>query len=443
MSGDGWVGKPLFPRMFTAMIASLSPFLIVCSADAKDGAVKPAGHETVYKHGGHPWRAEMTEAQQEALAARWRRWEVANNRMQCGDYSESIKIYTDLINTAHKKTKKEHLGFMYAQRGYARMLNGELKPGIADATKALELDPNSIWTRKNRALAYRKLGLFEQAKKDLQVARELENDPKHQKERAIWGHYRDAKELRNQDKPEAVVEHAQQLVKEQPHNTAPYFMLGDAYFEMGKFNEALNAFNKSLAIIPGDPYALNYRGTTYAQLGQIDKAIADYTRVIEIRKKASSKKWDEIVSSYAGKFLAPSLSELYALRAELYLKHGDKDKALADCSQAIKSNPSDDRARLVRATVYRQCKQSDKALADLNELLRVNPKDEKALQFKAEILMDSGKHKDAIIAITKAIELDDSDWHSYEIRALCHQSIGNGKLAAQDIHQVNLLRNKP
>lgn len=435
------MGKLLFPRNLTsvAMIVSLSPILIGLLAEAMDAA--PV-QKPLYKHGGHPWKAVVTEAQQDALAARWKKWEAANNRLQCGDYSESIKIYTDLIKTANKKSKKEHLGFMYGQRGYARMLNGELKSGIDDATKALELDPNSLWTRKNRALAYRKLGMIALADEDLKVAREMEKDPKQQKERAIWGHYRDAMELRSQDKPESVIEHAQQLIKEQPNNTAPYFMLGDAYFELGKFDDALASFNKALAKSPCDPYALNYRGTTYAQLGQFDKAIADYSRVIEIRKKTSSKQWDEIVSRYAGKFLAPSLSELYALRAELFLKNGDKNKALLDCAEAVRLNPSDDRARFVRATVLRQFKQSGKALADLNELLKINPRDEKALQLKAEILMDGGKHKDAIIAITRAIELDDTDWHSYEIRAQCHQSIGNGKLAAQDIHQLNLLRNR-
>jgi tetratricopeptide (TPR) repeat protein len=437
------VGKPLFPKLFPAMIAALSPFLIGFAVDAKNAVpVKPIGHKSVFKHGGHPWKAEMTEAEKDLLAARWRKWEAGNNRLQCGDYSESIKIFTDLINTAPKKTQKEHLGFLYAQRGYARMLSGEFKPGIADATKALELDPNSIWTRKNRALAYRKLGLYAQANADLQVVRAMENDPKQQRQREIWGHYKDAMELRNQDRPEEVIKHAQQLIKDQPHNTAPYFMLGDAYFELGKFPEALAAFNKSLAIVPQDPYALNYRGTAYAQLGQVDKAIADYTKVIEIRKRASSKKWDEIVSRYAGKFIAPSLSELFALRAELYVKNGDRDKALADCAEAIKLNPSDDRARFVRATVYRQFKQTGKALNDLDDLLKLNPKDEKALQYKAEILLDNGKHKEAIVAITKAIELDDTDWHSFEIRAQCHQSVGNGKLAAQDIHQLNLLRNK-
>jgi len=368
------VGEPFFPRLVPAVCVALFSIIIgLETAALEKSSVKPA-RASERQRGVAGVKPDLNEIEKEALAVRWRKWESANNRMQCGDYSEAIKLYNDLISTASKKTKKEHLAFMYGQRGYARMLGGELKAGVSDASKALELDPDSVWIRKNRALAYRKLGLFAQSQADMQIARQVENDPKYQKERAIFGHYRDALESRSQDKPEEVIRHAQQLIKDQPQSTAPYFMLGDAYFESGKFMDALNAFNKSLAINPDDPYVLNYRGTTYAKLGQNDKAVADYSRVIAIRKKLTSKKWDEIVGRYAGKFLAPGLSELYTLRGELYLKMGEKEKAIADCSEAIR--------------------------------------------------------------------LNSGDWHNFEIRAKCHQAAGNGKLAAQDIHRLNLLRGK-
>ncbi len=384
---------------------------------------------------------ELTEAEKEVAAIRFKKWETANDCMRRTNYAEAIKIYTALIDTVPKKTKKSHLAFVIGQRGYARMLMGDLKAGIADANKTLEMDPLNVWMRKNRATAYRKLGKHELAKADELKVRQIESDPKVQHMRQVMGHYKEAMESRNQDKPEQTIIHAKRLIREQPDSNAPWFILGDAYFEAGKFEEALAAFNTSLSMKPDDPYVLNYRGTTYGQLERIDKAIADYSRVIEIRKKTTSEQWDNIVSRYAGKFLAPSMSELYALRGELYLKQGDGDKAVADCSEAIKLNPSDDKARFVRATAYHHFKHNDKALADLDDMIKVNPKDEKALQYKAEILLGSGKPKEAIIAITRAIALDDKDWHSFEIRAQCHRMAGNGKLAAQDIHQLNALRN--
>ncbi len=423
------------------MVLALSPLLFALPAISK-APLSEKNSKHVYKHGGHPWKTgEMSDAEREVLASRLQKWGAANEAIERTNYSEAIKIYTDLINTASKKTKPEHLAFIYGQRGYARMLSGDLKTGIIDATKSLEIEPNSMWMRKNRAVAYRKLGQNALAKVDEDKVRQIMTDPKYLKMREVMGHYKGAMEARNQDKPEEAIIHAKQLIKSQPDSNAPYFILGDAYFETGDFKEALKAFNKSLSMLPNDPYVLNYRGATYAQIGETDRAIADYTRVIEIRKKVTSKQWDAIVSRYAGRFLAPSVGELYALRGELYLKQGDRDKAVSDCSEAIKLNPGDDNARFVRASVYKQFKQSDKALLDLEELIKVNPKDEKALQYKAEILLDTGKPKEAIVAITRAIALDDKDWHSFEIRAQCHQLAGNGKLAAQDIHQLNQLRN--
>lgn len=448
------MGKPLLPMLLPAIVISLSPYLLCFPADCKHlpAAVKPSvsdtrakPHETAQKDddgfGLHNGGEHLTEAEREVAAIRFRKWEAANNCMHSTNYSQAIKIYTDLIDTVPKKTKKTHLAFVIGQRGYARMLSGDLKAGIIDANKSLALDPNSVWTRKNRAIAYRKLGQHELAKADELKVRQIMSDPKVRHERQVIGHYKEAMESRHQDKPEQTIILAKRLIKEQPDSNAPWFILGDAYFETGKFEEALAAFNTSLSMRPEDPYVLNYRGTTYAQLEMIDKAIADYSRVIEIRKKTTSKQWDAIVGRYAGRFLAPSMNELYALRGELYLKQGAREKALSDCTEAIRLNPSDDKARFVRATVYQHLKQSDKALIDLDDLIKLNPKDEKALQYKAEVLLGSGKPKEAIIAITRAIALDDRDWHSFEIRAHCHKMARNGKLAAQDIQQLNMLRN--
>ncbi len=446
------MGKPLFPTLLPSIVVALSACMLCLAAESKPKPVAGkvlsdkkslppnAAHTQSRVSGLTGDEEQLTEAEREVAAMRFRKWDVANTCMHQINYAGAIKIYTELIDTVPKKTKKSHLAFVIGQRGYARMLSGDLKGGVIDANKSLELDPNSVWTRKNRAIAYRKLGQNDLAKADELKVRQIESDPKVQHMRQVMGHYKEAMESRHQDKPEQTIIHAKRLIKEQPDSNAPWFILGDAYFETGKFEEALAAFNTSLSMRPDDPYVLNYRGTTYAQLGMAGKAIADYSRVIEIRKKTSSKQWDAIVSRYAGSFLAPSMSELYALRGELYLKQGEREKAIADCTEAIKLNPADDKARFVRATVYQHFKQTDKALTDLDDLIKVNPKDEKALQYKAEILLGTGKAKEAIVAITRAIALDDKDWHSFEIRAQCHQMAGNGKLAAQDIHQLNLLR---
>ena len=84
--------------------------------------------------------------------------------MERANYADAIKLFTELIDTNPKNTKKETLGFVIGQRGYARMLSGDLKGGIVDANKSLELGPNNLWMRKNRAIAYHKLGQHDLAR---------------------------------------------------------------------------------------------------------------------------------------------------------------------------------------------------------------------------------------------------------------------------------------
>lgn len=81
---------------------------------------------------------------------------------------------------------------------------------------------------------------------------------------------------------------------------------------------------------PHDAY-LN-RGTVYLNIGELDKAIADYSEVIRL---------------YQG-----STPLTYYRRAETYLKKGDCDSALADTNAAIKLDSTYAEAYECRGRIY-------------------------------------------------------------------------------------------
>ncbi len=57
-------------------------------------------------------------------------------------------------------------------------------------------------------------------------------------------------------------------------------MLGNVYFERGRFQEGIAEYQKALAHNPGDPIALNQLGNAYWKLGQRERAIAIFREII-------------------------------------------------------------------------------------------------------------------------------------------------------------------
>lgn len=110
---------------------------------------------------------------------------------------------------------------------------------------------------------------------------------------------------------------------------------GESLMDSVSFPEALDAFNTLLFLDEKHLEALDLRGECLYELGEYDRAIADYTRVID-----SDGTYENLAQVYYGRALA----------------HGDKqefDQALADCLRSISIDPDDAETRVMAAQLYR------------------------------------------------------------------------------------------
>ena len=113
------------------------------------------------------------------------------------------------------------------------------------------------------------------------------------------------------------------------------------------------------------------RAQVYAGLGQIEKALADYTQVIE---------------------RDPHYSEYYFDRGNLYRRLGLEEKALADYEKAILYSPPYVEAYYNRAVVRSLLGYEDEALADFTYVLELDPDYLDALINRASILYERGEY---------------------------------------------------
>jgi tetratricopeptide (TPR) repeat protein len=138
------------------------------------------------------------------------------------------------------------------------------------------------------------------------------------------------------------------------------------------------------------------RGIARFQKNDLDGAIADFTRVIEMNGKDQAF--------------------CYYFRGMAHYRKGDSDKAIDDLSQAIALKPDprffDDRGNLL-------AKQGelDRAIVDLNKAIEIAPQYAKAYGDRGLIRLMRGETADAELDLKKCFELDSTLEAQFKVAA--------------------------
>ena len=144
---------------------------------------------------------------------------------------------------------------------------------------------------------------------------------------------------------------------------------GDAYRKKGELDKAVADYTDAIRLDPKDAAAHAARGDVYRKKGELNKAIADYTEAIRLDPKNAAAhaargvayrmeaESDKAIADYI-EVINPQDAEAYAMRGE----QGDFDKAIADCTEAIRLDPKWAEAYYDRGSAYE--KKGDKAKAE-------------------------------------------------------------------------------
>jgi Flp pilus assembly protein TadD len=131
--------------------------------------------------------------------------------------------------------------------------------------------------------------------------------------------------------------------------------------------------------------------------------------------------------------LNPKFAGAYHNRGAYYAEIGDFDKAIADFSEAIRFTPSPS-TFANRALAYRNIEKSVKAMADYDRVLHITPKYSEDYSARGSAYFEKGNYKEAVPACEKALQLsprNDSALGGLAwLRATCPDaSLRNGKEA--------------
>lgn len=284
----------------------------------------------------------------------------------------------------------------YLARSEVFYNQGKANEAIQDINKAIELDSKQESSYTARGTIYASLGDFEKA--NLDYSKGIELSPK-----GYFAYYNrskvkykledmngscddlsEAQKLLNQyDTKNELKTEIENSIANYCDNSKPsyYYQRGIAYYNLGKFEEAIAIYTKGLEKFPTNAMSLSFRGNAYYESKEYEKAITDYkaaivnkenliTDIQENQKHTDLNK--ESIEKYADAFAAT----INLTTAQSYFALGKYDEALLEIEKGIKIAPNLQEFGLenyynVRGTIFMELGEFQKAVTDFDKCLQL------------------------------------------------------------------------
>src|SRR5215510_14562739 len=175
--------------------------------------------------------------------------------------------------------------------------------------------------------------------------------------------------------------------------------------------------------------------------GDIDGAIADYTRAIEISSRLANDNrkagFNEMASAFDDiRVVDPFTAFAYANRGLMRYYKGDYDGAIEDTNRAIAINPRSGEAYNNRGLAHFAKKDYERALSDFGRAIAFNPRDVEALNNRGNTYSETNEFRKAVADFDKAILLDSKNAVIYYNRALARREINEDAGAMSDFEKA-------
>ena len=202
------------------------------------------------------------------------------------------------------------------------------------------------------------------------------------------------------------------------HKSVLVYNIAQVYRSLGRDEEALEHYDRVIALDPGYSEYYNERGGVYLKQGRLAEAEQDFLRAIELSPPYPEvwtnlgqchRRWERTRDAVAAYSRALDLDPTQGLalmgRADARQSAGDRDEALADYSSFLDAHPDDWQALGNRAILFFEQGEGEAALADLDRALAAAPGQVELLSNRAVALSHLGRNEDAIADLRTCLTL--------------------------------------
>ncbi|MFD7387905.1 tetratricopeptide repeat protein [Streptomyces sp. NPDC059852] len=361
----------LCARPRTALNEALWDVVLVCGADEAAGRrwaqmLVEAGAAT-----GDPALGDWGAALGEALA----------------DDATAMTAVANLVLSRPGPDRRTRAA-AYAFRARELRREGRYELALADADRAVELDPGLSSAHYGRGLALRSLGDFPAALAAFDTADRLAPDDEF-------------------------------VISER----------AETYRLAGRYEEAFADYDRAVALDPADPEYLAGRAVSRQELGRYDEALADLDQAVALdedylwplvrraRLRRVRSEWDEAFADFDRAVeKAPDNPWVASERGDAYRLAGRFEDAVAELGRAVALKPDYASALAGRGLAQYELGRDEEALADLSRAVDLVPDYAWALVTRAHVKARTGDQEGRFDDLRRAAAADTSDgWAAAEL----------------------------
>jgi len=326
----------------------------------------------------HKWNNDFSEARNVSLKHATKDWILALDADETLS-KEDLKKIKELIKT------NENAGYMLIQRTYTNKSDAQKWVTSKDDTYK-ESKPYAGWVYSGITRLFRNK---EHIRFEYPVHETVMDSIKRNKGKIgttkipihHYGKVRSKKYV--EQKSNMYLELGKKKVEEEGTAKA-YNEYGIQSHVLGKLDEAIDAFNKSIEL---NPQMLS----AYVNLGSIYLKQDKFNEAIEILEKGNN--------------INPNNSNLHNNLGIVYEKTNNP-KAIGEFRLSIKLNPNNAEPYWNLARIFASQQNFDEAITLLEKTIKINPKNILAYNNLGGLYTKLDKHKEAINILEKAIKLD-------------------------------------
>lgn len=209
-----------------------------------------------------------------------------------------------------------------------------------------------------------------------------------------------------------------QAIKRDRQNPVYHLTRATALEDLDRLHEALEGYDKALALKPDYAEAFYSRGIALKKIGHLGDALANFEKALELKDDFAEahnnravallelSRFDEAVVSF-DRALALRADYVEALHNRGIALQGLNriDEALADYDRALAIYPDFAEALYHRGSALQALERFDEALACYDKALTIKPDCTEALDHRGDLFLELNRIEEALACYSKAVEI--------------------------------------
>jgi tetratricopeptide (TPR) repeat protein len=222
-----------------------------------------------------------------------------------------------------------------------------------------------------------------------------------------------------------------------------------AHSKAGHHQEALDAYNRAVALDPEDEWGYANRAETLVKLERYPEAIADFSRALDInafndwawahRGEAHrlAEHYPEALSDFQRALnLDPKYIWVLMSRGQVYEALKDYPRAVEAFSRVVEIDPQESWGYAHRGEAHRLMKRNQDALQDFSRAIAIKSTYAWAYGSRGQVYLSLNEYHQAILDLDRAIALDSSLSWAWAHRGEAHRLLESYHQAIADFDEA-------